>query len=70
MVDKKVVDYTKAIYKKGEKIKLIFMKDEPQMPHGLTGTIHHVDDIGQIHVTWEDGTGLALILGVDGFVKL
>ena len=34
---------------------------------GLKGTVKHVDDIGQIHVRWENGSGLALNLDVDSF---
>lgn len=64
-----VVEYTKAIYKKGDRIRLIQMKGE-SLPYGLLGTVDHVDSVGQIHVNWDNGSGLALILGEDGFVKL
>ena len=52
---------------KGTKIKLICMKNEPQMPSGLIGTIEFIDDAKQIHVQWENGSSLALIPEIDKF---
>ena len=37
------------------------------MPAGLTGIVDSVDDLGQIHCHWENGSSLALIPGVDHF---
>ncbi|CAB4121944.1 Domain of unknown function DUF4314 [uncultured Caudovirales phage] len=51
----------------GTHVRLIEMKDEPQMPFGLKGTVMNIDDARQIHVKWENGTNLALIPGVDRF---
>lgn len=36
---------------------------------GLRGEVYCVDDAGQIHVKWENGSGLALVYGVDRFRK-
>ena len=47
-------------YPPGSHVKLIEMKGEPQMPYGLKGTVTSIDDIGQIHVRWENGSTLAL----------
>ena len=54
-------------YKAGVRVRLIHMYDEPQMAKGLEGTVEHIDDIGQIHVRWDNGSGLALIVGADLF---
>ena len=54
-------------YKAGVRVRLIHMYDEPQMAKGLEGTVEDVDDIGQIHVRWDNGSGLALIVGADLF---
>ena len=43
------------------------MEGESQMPKGLEGIIDYVDDAPQIHVTWENGSSLALIPEVDKF---
>lgn len=43
------------------------MDGEPDMPAGLTGEVTLVDDIGQIHVQWENGRTLALSPELDDF---
>lgn len=61
---------TKAIkgkYPRGTRIILTEMHDEPDMPRGLCGTVQFVDDIGQIHMHWDNGRTLALIPEVDVF---
>ncbi|WP_323736241.1 DUF4314 domain-containing protein [Methanosphaera sp. ISO3-F5] len=57
----------KKTYKTGTKIILDHMEDIQAIPQGTKGTVMYVDDIGQIHVNWENGSGLALIHGVDEF---
>jgi len=37
---------------------------------GLKGTVTHVDDAGQIHMRWENGSSLALNVEVDTFKKI
>lgn len=57
----------KSKYKSDMRIRLINMSGEPQMYCGLKGTIHIVDDMGQIHVKWDNGSSLALNIDVDSF---
>ena len=64
------IEAAKKRYPVGTKIELISMNGENQMPSGLKGTVDMVDDIGQVHVDWENGSTLALIPGVDSFKKL
>ena len=59
--------HVKVLYPKGTKIKLIKMKDKFAPPSGTIGTVAFWDDIGQIHVKWESGGSLALIIGEDDF---
>ena len=54
------IDRIKEEYPPGSHVKLIEMKGEPQMPYGLNGTVMAIDDIGQIHVNWENGSTRAL----------
>ena len=54
-------------YPPGTEVTLNSMENESQMPPGLKGTVDMVDDTGQIHVIWENGSSLALIPGVDSF---
>lgn len=51
----------------GDSVTLVCMQGEPQMKEGLTGTVYHIDDAGQIHVHWINGSSLALIPGTDRF---
>ena len=55
-------------YPVGTKIQLISMRDEkyPILP-GTIGEVTHIDDIGNIHVRWQNGSSLALIPEVDSF---
>ena len=55
-------------YPAGTRIKLIEMNDpwNPVEP-GTEGTVRLVDDIGQIHMKWDNGRTLALVPGQDEF---
>ena len=57
----------KETYLPGMRIKLIHMDDPYGVPHGTLGTVHHVDDIGTIHMDWDSGSSLGLIVDVDKF---
>ena len=46
------------------------MRGENQMPYGLKGTVKFVDDAGQIHMKWENGSSLALNINEDTFEKV
>jgi len=46
----------------GDKIVLNYM-DDPQAPvPGTKGTIRFIDDINTLHVNWENGSSLGVIL--------
>ena len=55
-------------YQVGTKIQLISMRDEkyPILP-GTIGEVTHIDDLGSIHMKWQNGSSLALIPEVDSF---
>ena len=57
-------------FKPGDRIKLIHMIDEQAVPDGTKGTIDHIDDIGQLHVNWDNGRHIAVILGLDSIEKI
>jgi len=55
------------IYTTGTRVELIHMDDIQAPPTGTQGVIEFVDDIGQIHVKWDNGSGLALNTDYDTF---
>jgi len=57
-------------YPIGSKIRLISMDDPYAVPAGTLGTVEGVDDIGDILVSWENGSSLSVIPGVDRFERV
>lgn len=50
----------------GQRVRLIRCTDPwAQRPYGLMGVVEFVDDTGTVHVNWDDGTKLGLVLGHD-----
>lgn len=44
----------------GKRIELIQMNDPYPVEAGTQGTVRYTDDIGQIHVDWDNGRTLAI----------
>jgi hypothetical protein len=62
------VDAIKEMYPKDTRIELVHMDDPyAPVPSGTKGTVKFVDDMGQIHMKWDNGRTLALIPEVDEF---
>ena len=61
----------KEAYPPGTRLMLLCMND-PHHPveSGTRGTVEHVDDIGTIHMRWDNGRGLGLVPGEDEFRRL
>ena len=66
----KQLDYLRKRYPSGTAVCLDAMEGEGQMASGMKGKVLYVDDVGQLQVQWENGSGLALIPGVDQFHKV
>ena len=64
---RKEIEKLKKQYPEGTEIILEYMNDVQSPPAGTSGTVTDVDDIGQIHVKWDNGSSLALIPGIDRF---
>ena len=55
-------------YPVGTKIQLISMRDEKYpILLGTIGEVTHIDDMGSIHMKWQNGSSLAIIPEVDSF---
>lgn len=56
---------------KGKRLRLIQMNNEPNpVSPGTEGTIYGVDDAGTIHLNWDDGSLLGVIIDTDQFIIL
>lgn len=61
----------KATYPPGTRIQLDHMDDPYHpIPDGSTGTVTFVDDMGTIHMQWDDGRSLGICSDVDRFHKI
>lgn len=55
-------------YPVGTRIRLIKMREEAQpVPEGTEGTVTGVDDIGTIHMKWDNQSSLGLVQKIDQF---
>ena len=62
-----LVNKIKKKYPTGTRIKLIKMDNEKNPPPGTLGTVILIDDAGQIHMQWDNGSTLALGVPYDSF---
>lgn len=71
MNNRKQVERIKERYPIGTRIELLSTMDDIQgVEKGIKGTVIGVDDIGTIHMKWDNGRGLGLIPGEDNFIVL
>lgn len=61
------VEKLREKYLTSTRIELDEMNGETQMMSGLKGTVQYVDDMGQIHMNWDNGSTLALNVDEDSF---
>ena len=62
------VEYIKQKYIVGTKVKLIKMYDLlSTIPTGTEGVIDRIDDQGTLHINWDNGSTLGLVIGTDEF---
>ena len=68
--NKETVEQIRRMYPAGTRVELLAM-DDPQAPPPRTkGTVRYVDDIGTIHVSWETGSSLGVVYGMDKIEKV
>ena len=70
-MDRKMVNFIKEQYPPGTRIRLNSMED-PYAPiaPGTEGVVAFVDDIGTIHMKWNNGRSLGIVPGEDSFSVL
>ncbi|MBM6202802.1 DUF4314 domain-containing protein [Staphylococcus epidermidis] len=65
------VNLLKYFYPKNTRVEIIKIDDSyTQLKPGDQGSVKCVDDIGQIHVNWDNKESLALIYGHDEFITI
>ena len=70
-MDRKMVNFIKEQYPSGTRIRLNAMED-PYAPiaPGTEGVVDFVDNIGTIHMKWDNGRSLGIVPGEDSFSVL
>ena len=66
-MNEKIVQMYKVAYPKGMRVEMVAMDDPQPIERGTRGTIEFVDDMGTIHVKWDNGRGLGIVPDVDEF---
>ena len=63
---KEVVEAVRARYPKGTRVELVSMDDPySKLKPGDRGTVKFVDDTATVHVSWDCGSDLGVVYGVD-----
>lgn len=62
---KRQIQKAKRTYLSGMRVKLLEMDDVQAPPAGTKGTVRMVDDIGSVCISWDNGSSLNAVLGVD-----
>lgn len=57
-------------YPEGTRVELVEMDDLQAPPIGTKGTVRGVDDTGSVMVSWDNGSHLNAIFGVDIIRKI
>ncbi|MBE6107376.1 MAG: DUF4314 domain-containing protein [Erysipelotrichaceae bacterium] len=66
-MNKIFIELLRKRYPAGTRLECICMDDFQAVPPGTQGTVTHVDDMGTIHMHWDNGSSLGLIYGEDNF---
>ncbi|MBR2507840.1 MAG: DUF4314 domain-containing protein [Bacilli bacterium] len=64
------IQFVKDLYPTGTRVKLVEMNDIQAPPIGTLGTVMYVDDIGTIHIKWDNGSTLGAAYPEDRVTKI
>lgn len=62
---RETIEYLRESFPRGCRVELLQMDDPQAPPIGTLGTVIGVDDLGTIHVNWDNGSGLGVAYGED-----
>lgn len=60
-----IIERFREEYPVGCRVELLRMEDPQAPPIGTFGTVVGVDDIGTVHVNWDNASGLGIAYGED-----
>ena len=66
---KDLVEQLRKRYPAGTRVRLVSMDDIQAPPVGTLGTVRGVDDAGDIMVSWDNGSELNVVYGVEEIIK-
>ena len=70
-ISKETLTMLREKYLSGTRVELVHMDDPyTKLTAGDKGTVKHVDDIGTIHISWDCGSSLGVVYGVDIITKV
>jgi len=65
------VEAHRMCYPVGCRVELVSMEDPfTTLKPGDQGTVDHVDDSGTVHISWDCGSGLGAVYGIDKIRKI
>lgn len=64
-VNRDTVKRLREEFPQGCRVELVSMDDRQAPPPGTQGTVVLVDNVGTIHVDWDNGSGLGVAYGED-----
>lgn len=71
IISKETLAMLRKQYPKGIRVELVYMDDPyTKLTAGDKGTVNHVDDMGTIHISWDCGSSLGAVYGVDIITKI
>ena len=60
----------RKLYQHGDDLELVHMEDAYGVPSGTRGVVDFVDDSGNVHMKWENGSTLSFIPEIDQCKKI
>ena len=70
-ISKEVITMLRERYPSGTRVELVRMDDPyTSLTAGDKGTVRFIDDMGTIHISWDCGSSLGAVYGVDVITKI
>lgn len=68
---RELIEMLRKSYPEGARVKLVHMEDPySKLTSGTEGTVRVVDDMGTVHVNWDNGSSLGVVFGEDKITRV